>query len=74
VARELRIEISDEAYAQLQRAAAAKNLSVEAYATQALDAELTRARFLAGARSFIDQHAAGLAERFGGPAPSPSAR
>ncbi|WP_159047293.1 MULTISPECIES: hypothetical protein [unclassified Streptomyces] len=68
MAREIRIVISDEAYAQLQRAAAEKRLPAEAYAGQVLDADLTRVRFVEGARSFIGQHAEGFAQRFGGPA------
>ncbi|MFQ6199793.1 hypothetical protein [Streptomyces sp. NPDC000405] len=67
MAREIRIEISDEAYEQLQRAAAEKRVAAEAYAGQVLDADLTRIRFLEGARSFIGQHAEGFAEHFGGP-------
>ncbi|THA31896.1 hypothetical protein [Streptomyces sp. A1547] len=68
MAREIRIVISDEAYAQLQRAAAEKRLPAETYAGQVLDADLTRVRFVEGARSFIGQHAEGFAQRFGGPA------
>ncbi|GAA1111863.1 hypothetical protein [Streptomyces javensis] len=74
MAREIRIEISDETYEQLQRAAAEKRVPAEAYAGQVLDADLTRVRFMEGARSFIGQHAEGFAERFGRPAdPSASA-
>ncbi|MEN8655468.1 hypothetical protein ABCR94_34055 [Streptomyces sp. 21So2-11] len=68
MAREIRIEISDEAFEQLQRAAAAKHVAAEAYAGQVLDADLTRIRFAEGARSFVSEHAEGFAERFGGPA------
>lgn len=68
MAREIRIEISDEAYEQLQRAAAEKRLPAEAYAGQVLDADLTRVRFAEGARAFIGMHAEGFAARFGGPA------
>ncbi|MET9427900.1 MULTISPECIES: hypothetical protein [unclassified Streptomyces] len=67
MAREIRIEISDEAYEQLQRAAAEKRVAAEAYVGQVLDADLTRVRFVEGARSFISQHAEAFAERFGGP-------
>ncbi|MFF5125900.1 hypothetical protein ACFY41_03010 [Streptomyces syringium] len=66
MAREIRIEISDEAYEQPQRAAAEKHVAAEAYAGQVLDADLTRFRFVEGARSFIGQHAEGFAELFGG--------
>lgn len=65
-ARGIRIEISDEAYEQLQRAAAEKHVAAEAYAGQVLDPDLTRIRFVEGARSFISQHAEGFAEHFGG--------
>lgn len=68
MAREIRIEISDEAYEQLQRAAAESRVPAEAYAGQVLNADLTRVRFVEGARAFIAMHAEGLAERFGGPA------
>lgn len=68
MAREIRIEISDEAYEQLQRAAAEKHVPAEAYAGQVLAADLIKVRFLEGARAFISEHAEGFAERFGGPA------
>ncbi|MGW6817446.1 hypothetical protein [Streptomyces sp. NPDC055005] len=67
MAREIRIEISDEAYEQLQRAAAEKRVPAEAYAWQVLNADLTRVRFADGARAFIGMHAEGFASRFGGP-------
>ncbi|MEV3993576.1 hypothetical protein AB0J57_32205 [Streptomyces sp. NPDC049837] len=41
-------------------------MAAEAYAGQVLAADLTRVRFVEGARSFISQHAEGFAERFGG--------
>ncbi|MEV7083332.1 hypothetical protein AB0N88_33085 [Streptomyces sp. NPDC093516] len=68
--REIRIEISDELYEQLQQAAAERHLPPEAYAGRVLDADLTRARFHEGARAFIAEHAQGFAERFGGSAGS----
>ncbi|CAM5272283.1 hypothetical protein GCM10010329_79190 [Streptomyces spiroverticillatus] len=67
MAREIRIEISDEAYEQLERAAARKRVPAEAYAGQVLDADLARERFHEGARLFLAEHAEGLAERFGRP-------
>ncbi|MER6253634.1 hypothetical protein ABT224_19990 [Streptomyces sp. NPDC001584] len=73
MAREIRIEISDEAYEQLKRAAAEKRVPAEAYAGQVLDADLARARFREGARLFVAEHAAGFAERFGGPVSSADA-
>ncbi|MEU2453956.1 hypothetical protein ABZ605_28235 [Streptomyces sp. NPDC012765] len=73
MAREIRIQISDEAYEQLQRAAAEKQVPAEAYAGRVLDADLARARFREGARLFVGEHAAAFAERFGGPAASADA-
>ncbi|MFD3535678.1 hypothetical protein [Streptomyces sp. NPDC058664] len=67
MAREIRIEISDEAYAALERAAAEKHVPAEDYAGRVLDADLTRARFVEGARSFVDRHGQAFAERFGRP-------
>jgi hypothetical protein len=67
MAREIRIEISDEAYEALERAAAARHVAAEAYAGQVLDADLTRARFLEGARLFVAEHGDAFAERFGRP-------
>ncbi|MCF3105437.1 hypothetical protein IPZ58_28170 [Streptomyces roseoverticillatus] len=68
MAQEIRIQISDEAYEQLQRAAAEKHVLAEEYAGQVLDADLIKVRFLEGAQSFINEHAEGFAERFGRPA------
>ncbi|MFJ5712744.1 hypothetical protein [Streptomyces sp. NPDC093105] len=74
MARELRIEISDEAYEALQHAAAARHVAAEDYAEQILDADLTRARFLDGARSVIAEHGDAFTARYGRPAaPSTSA-
>ncbi|AJF69270.1 hypothetical protein [Streptomyces vietnamensis] len=68
MAREIRIEISDEAYEALERAAAEKRVDAEAYARKVLDADLTRTRFLEGARQFVADHGQVFADRFGGPA------
>ncbi|GHG04177.1 hypothetical protein ACFFSH_38975 [Streptomyces filamentosus] len=68
MARELRIEISDEAYEALQHAAAAKHVAAEDYAGQVLHADLTRARFLDGARLAVAEHADAFAARYGRPA------
>ncbi|MCQ4212587.1 hypothetical protein [Streptomyces longispororuber] len=73
MAREIRIQISDEAYEQLERAAAQKHVQAEVYAGQVLDADLAKARFLEGSALFIAEHAAGFAERFGGPSAASSA-
>ncbi|MEU7298064.1 hypothetical protein AB0A76_33550 [Streptomyces exfoliatus] len=68
MAREIRIEISEEAYAALERAAAEQRLPAEDYAGRVLDADLKRARFFEGARSFVGLHGPAFAERFGRPA------
>ncbi|MEV7157194.1 hypothetical protein AB0N77_21635 [Streptomyces misionensis] len=70
MSREIRIEISDELYAQLKQAAAERRLPPEAYVGRVLNADLTRTRFHEGARAFIAEHAEGFSERFGGPAGS----
>ncbi|MFH8295031.1 hypothetical protein [Streptomyces sp. NPDC018059] len=67
MAREIRFEVSDEAFEQLERVAAKKRVAAEEYAGQVLDRDLARVRFMEAARSFVAQHAAGFAERFGGP-------
>ncbi|WP_405861722.1 hypothetical protein OG361_40125 [Streptomyces sp. NBC_00090] len=72
MAREIRIEMSDEAYEALERAAAEKHVPAEDYAGRVLDADLTRTRFLEGARSFVAQHGKAFGEHFGRPT-SPSA-
>ncbi|MFD8386177.1 hypothetical protein ACFV2X_48055 [Streptomyces sp. NPDC059679] len=66
MARELRIEIDDDAYEQLQRLAADNQVAAERYAEQLLTADLARARFSEGAVRFIADHAEGFAARFGG--------
>ncbi|MEU9858292.1 hypothetical protein [Streptomyces sp. NPDC047974] len=65
MAREIRIEISDEAYAALQRAAAERHLAAEDYAGDVLHADLTRSRFIEGARSFVHEHGDAFAARYG---------
>ncbi|WP_372412761.1 hypothetical protein [Streptomyces luteireticuli] len=67
--RKIEVQLSDEAYADLQRAAADKRVGPEAYAGTVLEDTLTRARFLEGAQECIDQHADEFAARFG-PAPA----
>lgn len=65
MAREIRIEISDEAYEALQRAAAERHLAAEDYAGEVLHADLTRSRFIEGARSFVHEHGDAFAARYG---------
>ncbi|MFE6225826.1 hypothetical protein [Streptomyces sp. NPDC057854] len=68
MARELRIEISDEAYEALQHAAAARHVAAEDYAGQVLHADLARARFLDGARLAVAEHREAFAARYARPA------
>ncbi|MFF5506420.1 hypothetical protein ACF1E9_26360 [Streptomyces roseolus] len=63
--REIRIEISDDAYEALQRAAAERHLAAEDYAGDVLHADLTRTRFIEGARSFVHEHGDAFAARYG---------
>ncbi|NML53885.1 hypothetical protein HHL19_31930 [Streptomyces sp. R302] len=63
--REIRIEISDEAYEALQRAAAERHLAAEDYAGDVLHADLTRTRFIEGARTFVHEHGDAFAARYG---------
>ncbi|GHJ94336.1 hypothetical protein SNE510_38550 [Streptomyces sp. NE5-10] len=72
MAREIRIEISEEAYEALQKAAAARHLAAEDYAGDVLHADLTRTRFIEGARSFVHQHGDAFAARYGRPAAHPT--
>ncbi|MEU2507139.1 hypothetical protein ABZ621_20865 [Streptomyces sp. NPDC007863] len=65
MAREIRIEISDEAYEALQRAAAERHLAAEDYAGDVLHADLTRSRFIEGARTFVHEHGDAFAARYG---------
>ncbi|MFG3040899.1 hypothetical protein ACGFYZ_28765 [Streptomyces sp. NPDC048330] len=74
MAREIRIEISDEAYEALERAAAEKQVPAEYYAGRVLDADLTRTRFVEGARSFVVEHGKAFAERFSRPLPPDAGR
>ncbi|MFK0143276.1 hypothetical protein [Streptomyces murinus] len=68
MSREIRIQISDELYEQLQQAAAERRLPPEAYVGRVLNADLTRTGFREGARAFIAEHAEGFSGRFRGPA------
>ncbi|MFE7779274.1 hypothetical protein ACFU5O_36510 [Streptomyces sp. NPDC057445] len=65
MAREIRIEVDDETYEQLERLAAGGHAEPEQYAAQLLTADITRARFNEAAAGFADEHAAGFAARFG---------
>lgn len=64
MAREIRIQVDDETYEQLERLAAGG--PAEQYAAQLLTADIARARFKEAAKSFADEHGAGFAARFGG--------
>ncbi|MER7001221.1 hypothetical protein [Streptomyces sp. NPDC000410] len=65
MAREIRIEVDDETYEQLERLAAGGHAEPAQYAAQLLTADITRARFNEAAKAFADEHAAGFAARFG---------
>ncbi|MDF3144161.1 MULTISPECIES: hypothetical protein [unclassified Streptomyces] len=61
--KEIRIEVDDETYEQLQRLAAGAEPGQ--YAKQLLTADLARAQFLDAARSFAGEHGPAFAEHFG---------
>ncbi|MFK8851143.1 hypothetical protein [Streptomyces sp. Ac-502] len=65
---EIRIEVSDEVYEELQRQAAGQHVPAETVAQELLTADVVRSTFNRAAAEFIHEHAAAFAERFGGPA------
>ncbi|WP_126903653.1 hypothetical protein [Streptomyces sp. WAC 01325] len=62
--REIRIEVDDETYAQLQRLAG-DQVEPGQYAKRLLTADLARAQFLETAGSFAGEHGQAFAEHFG---------
>jgi hypothetical protein len=64
--REIRIEVDDETYEELERLAASGRAEPGQYAAQLLTADISRVRFAAGAKEFAAEHAEGFAARFGG--------
>ncbi|MEW2490815.1 hypothetical protein [Streptomyces sp. NPDC048411] len=66
MAREIRINVDDETYEQLERLAADGHAEPEQYAAQLLTADIARSRFNEAAKAFRDEHARGFAARFGG--------
>ncbi|MGP3636362.1 hypothetical protein ACTU45_23915 [Streptomyces sp. 24-1644] len=66
MAKEIRIEVDDETYEQLERLAAGGHAPPEQYAAKLLTADITRARFAEAAKAFAAEHAEGFAARFGG--------
>lgn len=66
MAKEIRIQVDDETYAQLERLAAGGHAQPEQYAAKLLTADLARARFTEAAKVFAAEHAEGFAARFGG--------
>ncbi|MBC2868613.1 hypothetical protein [Streptomyces mexicanus] len=74
MAKEIRIEVDDETYEQLQRLAADDHEDPDQYASRRLTADLARTRFLEGSARFLS--APGMREEFArrfGPEPGPSA-
>jgi hypothetical protein len=65
MAREIRIEIDDETYEELQRLAADDHEDPDQYASRRLTTDLARIRFLEGAKTFVEEHGQAFAERFG---------
>ncbi|WP_434600103.1 hypothetical protein [Streptomyces sp. A5-4] len=66
--KEIRIEVTDEVYDQLQRLAAVDHVEADQYAAQLLTADLQHARFRESAAAFAEQFGPAFAERFGGAA------
>ncbi|WP_031511034.1 hypothetical protein [Streptomyces megasporus] len=62
---ELRVNVPEDVYEQLQVLAANQQMPAEEYAARMLTDDVTRARFVEGARDFIVEHAAEFADRFG---------
>ncbi|WP_327749807.1 hypothetical protein [Streptomyces europaeiscabiei] len=74
MARELRIEIDDEQWAQLEREAHKRHEDPTVYAGRVLAQELNKARFLEGSALFLGTP--GVREEFAsrfGPEPGPTA-
>lgn len=65
MSREIRFEVDDETYEKLAALAESSHVTADQLAQQLLTADLDHARFIEGAREFIDRHAAGFADRFG---------
>ncbi|MEU6680967.1 hypothetical protein [Streptomyces sp. NPDC046925] len=67
MAKEIRLQIDDETYAELVRQAAADGGQAEPdrYAQQLLTADLARPRFTAAAKAFADEHGRAFADEFG---------
>lgn len=62
---ELRIQLSEEHYGEVQRAAADEHVDPAVYVSRMVAGDLERSRFTAGAGAFIAEHAAGFADHFG---------
>lgn len=65
MAHEIRIQLSDEAYAALLAQAEEHQEEATALAARLLVDDLTEERFARGARSFAAEHSQGFAARFG---------
>lgn len=65
--------IDDETYQELQRRAADDHEDPDQYASRRLTADLARARFLEGAKAFVEEHGQAFTDRFGADASSHAA-
>ncbi|MFJ9589671.1 MULTISPECIES: hypothetical protein [Streptomyces] len=65
MAKEIRINVDDETYEELQRLAADDHEDPDQYASRRLTADLARTRFLEGAKAFVEEHGQAFADRFG---------
>ncbi|MGR3935236.1 hypothetical protein [Streptomyces sp. BRA346] len=63
--RELRINVTEDVYDQIQILAARIQVPAEEYAARMLADDVAHARFLEGAENFIAEHGIAFAERFG---------
>ncbi|KUN57810.1 hypothetical protein AQJ46_45640 [Streptomyces canus] len=65
MAKEIRIEVDDETFEELQRRAADDREDPDQYASRRLTADLARTRFLEGAKAFVEEHGQAFVDRFG---------
>ncbi|MFC8125967.1 hypothetical protein [Streptomyces sp. NPDC057302] len=65
MAKEIRLQMDEETYAELVRQAAGGQVEPDRYAAQLLTADLARPRFTAAAKAFADEHGSAFAEEFG---------
>lgn len=65
MAKEIRLQMDEETYAELVRQAAGGHVAPDHYAQQLLTADLARPRFNASAKAFADEHGPAFAAEFG---------